>query len=96
MTVLSSSHPKIKEFINCKNINPQKLSSFNISVKPWRFPPLVIYDLTIADLWSVIYDLTIADLWSVAIENEKDLETLLPLVSESAWLTLRFSIFRKC
>lgn len=32
MAVLSSSHPKIKEFITCKNDNPQKLSSFNISV----------------------------------------------------------------
>lgn len=32
MAVLSSSHPKIKDFIKCKNENPQSISSFNISV----------------------------------------------------------------
>ena len=32
MAVLSSSHPKIRNFITCKNEDPQKLSSFNISV----------------------------------------------------------------
>ncbi len=41
MAVLSSSHPKIRDFITCKNENPQKLSSFNISVAIEN-----IYDLT--------------------------------------------------